>query len=214
MRLNIVQILVFLIGGLIAHSLQAGVITSAIDFEDDWPFTSVDVWNFQQRSDGVSAFDILAYERDPISERWIDLNKDGHATYLDSMIWLFEDDGDLGWDDLVNKVDDSLLGSDSNGSLADPERLTTSLDPYMSLYLTAGDYILLVSGCCGNDLNLEDMNQFYDDSFYHPVTGDYALHYSGDIKLVKVSEPISSLYFGVLILCLYLKKSWFKYRVI
>lgn len=203
MKSKLTKILAFIGAITLSHSLYAGVVTGTIESAGSGPFdVSIDAWTFSQNTAGVSTFDILAYEFDPITSTVVDLNGDGEDTYLDSHIWLFQDDGVLGWDDLVADSDDSALGSDTNGSFADPANLASSLDPFLSLHLAAGDYILLVSSCCGNDMDFVNMVQRHTGLPFHPRVGDYALHFSGDIELTNVSEPKSIMLFGMA--CLFL----------
>ncbi|MFA7554744.1 MAG: DVUA0089 family protein [Spongiibacteraceae bacterium] len=180
-------------------SVSAGIIESTISYDFNEPSgkNNLDAWHFNLATDGMVSFDILAHELDPLNGpdpftyTWVDLNNDGDEDYLDSMIWLFHDDGALSWDDLISSNDDSGFGDDTNNSLADHARLTHSLDPFISNHLVAGDYILMVGSCCGNSMDLSTLTQDVGFDNYHPATGDYQLHYSENLSLVSVAEPSS-----------------------
>ena len=63
------------------------------------------------------------------------------GNYMDSMVWLFVDDGSL-------DVGDLLVGQNDDSSLGFGDGTTTTLDSYLSLSLTAGNYIFAVGECC------------------------------------------------------------------
>lgn len=177
-------------------SLSAGVISGNIHYVDSYgpPTTNLEDWYFHLDKSGMVYFDILAYEYDTLNSTWIDLNNDGSSDFLDSTIWLFKTDGELDSGDLIARNDDVVLGADKNGSLADVQHPSTTLDAYLSLFLAAGDYTLLIGSCCGNDLDFSTLSQRFEFSSpgASPKSGDYQLEFSDNLKLVKVSEPSSS----------------------
>ena len=209
MKKTMVRILLITLGISMSQSLWAGVIRGSINYESNGLYTNLDSWKFRQNTDGNASFDVLAYGFSQAFLTGVSTDPQNVISYLDSMIWLFEDDGDLGLDDLIVKNDDSLLGADGNHSLIDPANPSqnSSLDPYLSLFLPAGDYRLLVGSCCGNQLNLASLNQFIDpNQIFHPADGYYRLDFSGDITLTHVNEPNSIALFGMVFLCLSSRK--------
>tara|TARA_R110000744_G_scaffold119398_2_gene222784 strand:+ start:2325 stop:2933 length:609 start_codon:yes stop_codon:yes gene_type:complete len=84
----------------------------------------IDSINFTVLSDSDVTFDMLSYQ---IFDTWID-----------PVIMLFQNDGNpLSDSNLVEVNDDNTTGSDTNGSLG-------SLDSFMTIFLTAGDYTVTV----------------------------------------------------------------------
>jgi len=126
-----------------------------------------------------------------------DLNGDGEIASIDSSIYLFYDDGSLdvsdkiAWNDDVNPTDFPAIGG-ADGS-------TDFLDSYLSINLSASDYILTVG-----DYNLDE-----NDAIAHVNTnsfgpygnlmeydqliadhGDYKVTFTGDITITQTPNPV------------------------
>ena len=104
--------------------------------------TEVDYWKFTVLTDGVVTIDIL-------SDSW-DADMDGVAHYMDPTISLFVDDGSLDSVDLVAANDDGPPGTDGSRI----RYLNTAYDSYLSVFLTAGDYVLSITDCCATDADV------------------------------------------------------------
>lgn len=112
---------------------------------------SVDYYDFSLQSTaraGESAFDIVIdvrsvealLEEDDLFHH-VDLNEDGEASFIDSVIYVFERGTGVlgGFGDLVGFNDDDEFNKGfGDGSIS-------SLDSFMRLSLPAGDYVLAIS---------------------------------------------------------------------
>lgn len=154
--------------------LYAGFINGTIQ-SGGYEGNTIDAWHFSLNTDGIATFDILA---------------SGVTSWIDSMIWLFDDDGSLGWDNLITSSDDIWLGQDLNGSLSDPDNPGTSLDPFISTFLNSGNYVLVVGSCCDpSTIDLVGMTQDLTNLNWIPNTGAYHLDYSDNLALTAVPNP-------------------------
>ncbi len=102
--------------------------------------STIDKIYFTVNSPGITNIDILSWEQNETSGLGQDANGDGEIAFMDSYIYLFNDDGSLDLGDYVTENDDApaTFGED-DGSLSD-------LDSYISINLAAGDYVLTVGG--------------------------------------------------------------------
>jgi hypothetical protein len=162
---------------------------------------TVDFWEFTMNSAGVASFDVLSWE-DNFDGTHTDVNSSGDHFYIDSMLWLFNDDGSLDIGDLITENDDSSGGFD--GSIS-------GLDSYISTSLGAGDYILAIGACCNfgvsdiiDGTQLSGLYGSLDGGVTRLNTfggsntaidhGDYQVTFSGDLTVVNaqsVPEPAS-----------------------
>ena len=103
--------------------------------------TTVDHIYFTVNTSGTIEIDLLSWELDqPYTTPVVptDLNGDGEIAYLDTYIYLFNDDGSLDAADYIaSNDDDSSFSSHPDGSI-------NHYDSYISEWLSAGDYILAV----------------------------------------------------------------------
>ena len=119
---------------------------------------------------------------------------------MDAFIYLFVDDGSLDVGDGIDGNDDALPGAGfGDGS-------TSSLDSYLSMFLSAGDYVLAIGDLY---LSLENaVGGINYDSFYPAVYdgdyysnsslcgggyncdfADYQITFGGDVTVQNVPEP-------------------------
>lgn len=180
----------------VSTSASAGIIESTLydTHPADLPGNyrhSIDLWYFNASSDTQAIFDIMAWEYFDQ-----DLNNDGENTVFDSMIWLFKDDGQITEDDILYINDDGGIGNDGSISL---------VDSYLDVFLTAGNYVLMVGSSWNTDFSNIDINNkeqyasqfgFQDSSgTYWWITNgqghaDYQLTFSGvTLNTVEVSSP-------------------------
>lgn len=104
---------------------------------DDINDITHDYWYFTVTG-GTYSFDILSWE--PFGS---DVNGDGEYAFIDSMIWLYTDDGNLdGVDEIA--LNDDYFGTPGDGSLS-------PLDSFLEIILAPGDYVLAVGTCCTRD---------------------------------------------------------------
>ena len=147
---------------------DAIVVGTLVNDGDGTPGT-VDFVEFTQNTDGTTSFDMLSSEAFP--------------TFFDTMIWLFA--GTPSVPNLITENDD--WGGVTDGS-------TSSLDSFLSVFLTAGSYTLAVGMCC--DFGATDIvdgtqtyTYFYDQTYAPSTSGDYQLTITGDVTLASVPEP-------------------------
>jgi hypothetical protein len=160
---------------LFTASVSAAVISDQLEdqFDIDGQFLArtVDILSFSTTG-GTATFDIYAW----------DLN----GTSLDSMIWLFNNDGSLDPVDLIAENDDS------NNTFGDGS--TSTLDSYLSVSLGAGNYILAIGSCC--DFGASDIidGLQYEFPSPTPVASESALFYqlttSNNISAVPIPAAI------------------------
>ncbi|MGP9801284.1 DVUA0089 family protein [Rheinheimera sp. NSM] len=166
-------------------------------------YRTVDFYQFSSTG-GLASFDILAWGY--------------QGSYLDSMLWLFQDDGDLGVSALLTQNDDfwSLTGRGfTDGS-------TSALDSYLSFNFSAGNYLLAVGSCCNYGAHdiIDGMQWNGAASYDNPTlyrTLPYQLTVNGavsnfrpqDTAISNIPEPasIALLGMGLLALRLYRKKA-------
>lgn len=184
-----------------ASFIVKGEIESVLNGIDKMGST-VDTWTFSVLSDSTVGIDVLSWEADEEGRATndgfvesIDINGDGVFTFIDSFIYLFEDDGDLSIDDLIDFNDDSDF-TYNDGSLS-------MFDSFLEVDLFAGNYILAI-GATGLTLSeailgLSSVTQFPaacdDDPFFgcfleESNVGDYQISFTGDVsQQMDVSEP-------------------------
>ncbi|CAH1534519.1 hypothetical protein THOG05_190040 [Vibrio rotiferianus] len=154
----------------------------------DSGFSDVDYWDFSTIGGSV-IFDV--YE-------W-----DYRGNAMDSMIWLFNDDGALDTSDLLTQNDD-YFGPQTDGT-------TAPLDSYLDVSLLAGDYTLAVGRCC--DFSASDIVDGYQYESQNPPIGetirqvyDYQLTISGNVSDFRlrgsVPEPSALWLFVICVLAL------------
>jgi hypothetical protein len=184
-----------------ASFIVNGEIESVLDGKDKIGST-VDTWFFSVLSDSTVSFDVLSWEADEEGRATddgfvesIDINGDDEFTFIDSFIYLFEDDGDLSVDDLIDFNDDSDF-TYNDGSLS-------MFDSFLEVDLFAGNYIVAI-GVTGLTLSeailgFSAATQFPaacdDDPFFgcfleESNVGDYQISFSGDVSQpIDVDEP-------------------------
>lgn len=147
--------------------------------------STVDHIAFTVNTAGYITFDALSWEYDFDNGLLVDVNGDGEYAFIDPLIRLFRDDGDLTADDELGANDDS---SDtlSDGSVS-------SLDSFLGLDLEVGNYILTVGGYY---YDIDDAIAGMNPSGSYPVTadengdlfasdhGDYRVTFTGDVTVV------------------------------
>ncbi len=149
---------------------------------------TVDFYGITLNSAGQLNIDIRSWERTNYNGNWVDLNGDGEAAFIDSMIWLFS--GSIAAANLVAQGDDSNdLGSD--GSIYD-------FDSNLTLNLAAGNYWIAVGACC--DFGATDIvdgtqvqNAMVDgnptlypqEPLYGHTHGDYRMTLTGDVTVTS-----------------------------
>nr|WP_237476325.1 DVUA0089 family protein [Vibrio eleionomae] len=97
--------------------------------------TTIDYWYFYLDSDETITINLLTYSNTPTGDH----NNYSSSTGLDTVISLYSNDGSLDLSDYIAYNDDS--GSDAASS----DGSTTDLDSYLTITLSAGEYVLLVS---------------------------------------------------------------------
>ncbi len=151
--------------------------------------TEVDYWYFTVNSSDVITIDVL-------SDMW-DADSDGVAHYIDSLVFLFVDDGSLDVGDLIATNDDGPLGADGSvgGRYGIPDY---TFDSYFEMSVPAGNYVLAITdiratesdAISGINLNsctpgvfevLEEWN--FSGCSLDCSFGDYQITFSGDIAL-------------------------------
>lgn len=172
--------------------------------------SSVDQWFFTVGSDSEVSIDVLSWEADEEGiasddgfPEAVDLNNDGEFSFIDSFIYLFLDDGDLGVDDLIAFNDDSS-NTYGDGSLS-------YFDSFLVADLFAGNYVLAI----GSALSVEeavagisntvdfpascDVDPFFGCFLQSSDRGDYQVSFNGDVfeKNVEVPEPWALGLFGM-----------------
>jgi len=164
-------------------------------------YRTVDFYQFSSAG-GVASFDMWAWGY--------------QGSYLDSMLWLFQDDGDLDLSDLLTQNDDTWsMPSFTDGSYS-------SLDAYLSVNFSAGNYLLAVGSCCnygaGDITDGMQWNSFasYDNAtllrtlpYQLTVNGAVNNFRPQDVTISSIPEPasIALLGVGLLALRLYRKKA-------
>jgi hypothetical protein len=164
---------------------------------------TIDFWAFHVNSAGIVSFDILSWEADSedrvtvdgISE-FVDVNGDGEAAFIDSHIFLFNDDGSLDAGDYITDVDDNFSDTYTDGSI-------DGSDSYLSINLNPGDYLLAVARCCTDEDDVVDdliQNAFGGPSglvtcsfFFAPNCTESYEHDHGDYRLTVLGD-ISNLH--------------------
>ena len=199
-----------------ATSVQAGIINSTLfdtqATDGSASAITFDTWYFSMFQAGTATFDIMSWE---IIEReagtFEDLNGDGEARFVDTMLILMRDDGELDASDILDSNDDAFVfGTDPT---------IYHYDSYLSTELAAGNYALIVASAFG-DIDYENQvqnggyvgglvpsaNPFEEYRYAHNLEGtlydpavthgDYQLTYSDNVgklshNAVNVSEPNS-----------------------
>ena len=164
-------------------------------------YRTVDFYQFSSNG-GFASFDIFA--------------RGYQASGLDSMLWLFRDDGILDLSDLLTQNDDFW----SMPAFADGS--TSTLDSYLTFNFSAGNYLLGVGSCCNYGANdIIDGVQWNNSASYdNPTmfgTSPYRLTVNGAVNNFRpqntavndIPEPasIALLGMGLLALRLYRKKA-------
>ena len=186
--------------------------------------TTIDYWYFYVDSSDTVTINLLSYSN---ATGWWGRNS---TTALDSVFNLYSYDGSIDTSDLIATNDDaSYYNYDaySDGS-------STSYDSYLSVYLTAGVYVLLVSDYDSSS-NLSNFDiatgiNFGDSLLNSQTYADYQLTWSsnvsfednssdddnsggsGDSDQTDVPEPPTLSLFLVGLLGLYKVRNKFKWR--
>lgn len=165
------RIMLNLVGGLAllgSTASNAAVIQSTLELVSGTSISrgtnsEVDYWYFTANSSGTVTIDTLSWQ-------W-DKDGDGIAHHMDPFIYLFRDDGSLDSGDYVGDNDDSA------STLTDGS--TSPLDSYLSVTLSAGNYVLAISDF---SLSFTDALSGVNTNGYYPAvfdgTGNY-LEYDG-----------------------------------
>lgn len=143
--------------------------------------STVDHWYFDVNTGGQISFDVKSWEREPQAPlNDVDVNNDGEIAYLNTMIFLFADDGHLDVSDYLYKNDNSSA-TFGDGSISNK-------DSYLSKTLTSGSYILAI-GATGLDA-AQAINGFRTSSYYprgpnfaSSSHGDYQILFRGDLSI-------------------------------
>jgi len=163
---------VFIAGPTNASIVITDQVQTQYDADNQKIGITVDFWSFSTTG-GTLIFNIYAWMYgDP-------------SNYLDSNIWLFTDDGALDTSDLIAQNDDyDGAGWDSDGS-------TNTLDSYLSIPVTAGNYILAVGDCC-DPTAADIIDGLLSIGFNNPnpiayvVDNPYQLTITGDVSIVPL----------------------------
>lgn len=155
---------------------QASFITTGTIYETSTKSTTVDRWYFTLTEDGTVTADILAKN--------VDVNSDGKVTHLNAMLYLFEDDGLLDSSDIV-----------SFNSLYTLDKKSQPLDPYLSVELTAGNYILMISDAKNsNSFSIDEaIAGFNENNQISKLDyGDYQISWSDNVVITNpsVAPPV------------------------
>lgn len=188
-----------IMGLFFASAANASLITSGSIHRLDWQQSSIDFWGFST-SGGNVTIDVLSWERDYLSGIATDVNGDGETAFLDTYIYLLNDDGSLDQHDLIIRNDDMPTTSSNDGSIH-------FYDSYLSSNLAAGDYFLAI-GAYGLSLN-EVLAGVNSSSYYYPVScsgaigqacgslipnghGDYQITWTGDVQITSNPNVVAS----------------------
>ena len=156
-------------------------------------FQNVDFFTFSSTG-GTVTFDVLEWEY-------------GGNT-MDSMIWLFNDDGSLDIGDLVSENDDS------NSTFGDGS--ITTLDSWLSVGIGAGNYIFAVGECC--NFGASDIIDGIQTGIPSDLSGatitniyDYQLTITGDVDNFRlqgtdIPEPSTVAIFALGVMGLALRR--------
>lgn len=194
-----------------ATTVVTGNLFEVLDAQGTRIGNTVDHWYFTVNSPGTVSIDTLSWESEwnGSSYVWNDVNNDGEDAFFDPYIYLFTDDGSLDTGDYIARNDDSW-NTYADGSISD-------LDSYLSLNLSAGDYILAIGAYY---LSAEDAIDQLNDGNYYPRDfagnqidhGDYQITFDGDVTLQQavIPEPGTILLLGSGLLGLFAlkRKRW------
>jgi hypothetical protein len=167
--------------------------------------STVDHWAFTVNTTGSVTIDALSWEREEATKNGIDVNGDGELAFFDTYMYLFTDDGVLDAADMIAYNDDST-NTYADGSIS-------SVDSYMSMVLSPGDYIIAIGAFsldignaidgfndgnnfparCNGEIGAQCFFELYHDH------GDYQLTMTGDITeptLSAVPVPAAVWLFG------------------
>ena len=162
--------------------------------------TTVDHILFTVNTADLITIDVLSWEYDFSTQMPVDVNNDGEIAFIDSFIYLFHDDGNLGTDDLVAWNDNGLLGAD--GSIS-------GLDSFLELNLAAGNYLLAIG-----DSDLSAANAVaglnpgssgpytaypFSEQFLISDHGDYRVEIGGDVSIVPIPGSVALAGIGLLL---------------
>jgi len=187
---------------------------------------TVDFWKITVNTSGTIVFDVLSWENTTVSLDGspsfggtnIDMNSDGEFAYFDTEIFLAQYNvnewvliGSNDDDEPPHSSDGSIVLTETDGSVA-------TLDSYLSIVLSAGDYLLLV-GSWNSDYMMDhnlpyrfekfltgsveegDFATLFGENGSVNDHGDYQVIITGDVSVPEqtttaVPEPTTILLFG------------------
>lgn len=167
-------------------------ITYGYDLADS--SVSVDYWNFTVNTAGNITIDILSWERDPDNWSWVDVNGDGEDSFIDSVVYVFNDT--VAGSNIYASNDDapdSSVGRD-DGSIRNN-------DSYISQDFEPGNYILAISDYAFDiDEAVSGLNERCTIPYTSGVGdyGDYQITFTGDVSVVPIPGAIWLLGSGLL----------------
>ena len=190
-----VLFLAFFSGPVSAHAAVVDGSISQITYGSNLSDSSVsvDYWNFTVNTTGNITIDILSWERDPVDWSWVDVNGDGEDSFIDSVVYVFNDT--VAGSNLYTSNDDasSNAGRD-DGSIS-------NADSYISQDFDAGDYILAISDYAFDiDEAVAGLNQSCTIPYTSGVGdyGDYQITFTGDVSVVPIPGALWLLGSGLL----------------
>ena len=191
-----VLFLAFFSGPVSAHAAVVDGSISQITYGSDLADSSVsvDYCNFTVNTAGNITIDILSWERDPDDWSWVDVNGDGEDSYIDSVVYVFND---IVAGNNLYTFNDDAPGADvgrEDGSIRNN-------DSYISQYFEAGNYILAISDYAFDiDEAVAGLNQSCTIPYTSGVGdyGDYQITFTGDVSVVPIPGAIWLLGSGLL----------------
>ena len=183
-----------------AISLNAIAATTVVQgtlYDQGGLVSDVNYWSLSVHSAGTVTIDTLSYEHDEDDfdmdgdyNDYIDVNGDGEIAFIDPYINLYIDDGSLDASDLIATNDDDFSNTYADGSIH-------GYDSYLSILLSAGDYILAIDACCGDPLlgyyydGYPDWNGLQSETTNNHDHGDYQITFNGDLTVNSVTAELS-----------------------
>ena len=166
-------------------------ITYGYDLADS--SVSVDYWNFTVNTAGNITIDILSWERDPDDWSWVDVNGDGEDSFIDSVVYVFND--------TVAESNLYTFNDDASSDVGREDGSIRNNDSYISQYFDSGNYILAISDYA---FDIDEAVSGLNESCTIPYTsgvgdyGDYQITFTGDVSVVPIPGAVWLLGSGLL----------------
>ncbi|HYD01610.1 MAG TPA: DVUA0089 family protein [Phycisphaerales bacterium] len=153
------------------------------DFSEPTTVSSLGFHLFTVTSSGQVVIDVLSFELSQFTGQAVDVNGDGESAFIDSVIYLFHDDGTPNGGVFIGPYNDDSLNLGTDGSV-------NGRDSRMVRNLAAGNYLLVIGAY---DYGFDDINAGVNTGAgFGPYTwvnnqmrvadhGDYRLTITGNV---------------------------------